>query len=311
MRTLKLSALLAIIIGFMISGCTKVDTEPVNQQDADTSTMENLSYDEDLFLRATDDILEDIGEFLTNEADQQKGVKKLPCGSTLDSTIYVNDTMYYYLTFDGLNCDLTLYRHGNAIVRTDMSAIWPQENATVHVELIDFKVTKVSTGRWLIFDGYHDYTNVSGGRLIHLGSGLDSIEHHIDGAVQITFMDNSTKYWEVARAKLFTGTYPDLILETWGYGTEGEYEDLVVWGVDRKGNDFYTQITLPVESRRECEWKPSAGILIHTIPAIDLIITITYGFDANNNPIEPGECAEKFKLEWQTSNSGGYIYLWL
>lgn len=311
MKTLKFSILALLIIGFMISGCKKDESEQLlnDQQQTDTTSMEELSYDEDLFVRASDDILEDIGKFLTAEKDRE--TQQLPCGSTLDSTIYVNDTMYYYLDFDGLNCNHTLYRRGKAIVRTDMSAIWPQANATVHVELTNFKVTRLATGRWLIFDGFHDNTNISGGRLIHLGNGLDSIEHHIDGAVNVTFMDNTTKTWQVARAKLFTGTYPALNLETWGYGVDGEYDDLVVWGVNRLGNNFYTQITLPIERRSACQWKPSAGIKIHTLPASSLILTLTFGFDENNIPIQPGDCAEKFKLEWQTPNSGGYVYLWL
>ncbi len=310
MKTLKLSILAIVITGLMISGCKKDETDTIDpEQQNDTTLMTDLSYDEDLFVRASDDVLEDIGKFLTSEKDRE--VLDLPCGSTLDSTIYVNDTMYYYLSFNGLNCNQTLYRNGNAIVRTDMSAIWPQASATVHVELINFKVTRLATGRWIILDGFHDYTNVSGGRLIHLGNGLDSIEHHTDGAVNVTFMNNTTKNWQVARAKLFTGTYPELNLETWGYGTEGEYDDLVVWGENRQGNDFYTQITLPIERRSECQWKPSAGIKVHTLPAKSLILTLTFGFDGNNNPIDPGECAEKFKLEWQTPNSGGYIYLWL
>ena len=309
MKNLKLTALFLLFFALVISGCKKDETEPIPEKETDTSEMEKLSYDEDFFMRATDDVLEDVGNFLSSET--QRDMQDLPCGSVLDSTIYQNDTMYFYLTFDGLNCNQTLYRHGNAVVRTDMSAIWPQANAVVHVQLINFKVTRISDSKWMIFDGYHDYTNVSGGMLIHLGNGLESIEHHIDGDVEVTFMDNTTKTWQVARAKLFTGTFPDLNLETWGYGSYGEYNDLVVWGVDRAGNQFYTQITLPVERRKDCFWKPSAGIKVYNLPDINTTLTLTYGFDENNNPIQPGDCGKKFKLEWQTINSGGFIFLWL
>lgn len=310
MKSLKISLISLLALAFVLGGCKKKDDENIEPAPQnDTTGMVKSINDEDLYTSSTDDILEDVGKFL-NE-DNLKGTQDLPCNTVLDSTIIQNDTMIFYLTFNGLNCNNTMYRDGQLVVRTDMSAIWPQEGAVIHVHWIDFKVTRVSNGHWVIIDGYHDYTNVSGGYLIHLGNGLDTIIHHVDGTVNLTFMNNSTRNWNVAREKVFTGSAGEFVRHVSGYGTADGYDNLVVWGVNRQGNAFYTQVTLPIERRQECLWQASAGVSIHQIPSLNQTFTITYGFDANNNPIQPGECAEKFRLDWELNNTGGYIYLWL
>ena len=120
-------------------------------------------------------------------------------------------------------------------------------------------------------------------------------------------MDES-HVWNFARGKVFTCVEGELERAMSGLGSADGYEALMVWGTNRFGNDFYTQVIETVKRKQVCEWDPYAGVKIHHFPALERTSTITYGFNDDNEPIEEGDCPTKYLLEWETPNSSGFIY---
>ena len=287
------------------SGCKKDN----NEDNTDTNSMQQLTKDEVAVDAATGDVLNDANKILSGASS--KSLESFPCNVTVDSSSIVGDTITYAVTFNGLNCAGTFIREGNAVIKKNVNTHWKDMGATVKVTYVNLKITKVSSGKYLIFNGTKTFENVSGGLLIQLGSGVTSITHKISGAVQATFEDNTTRTWNIARQRIFTGTAGQYVITENGFGAADGYDNLVVWGTNRHGEIFYSQITQSVEFRQSCGWDPVSGIVIHQIPADNKKATVTYGFDDNNQAVTGTDCPTRYKVDWEKGTHSGTIYLQL
>jgi hypothetical protein len=241
-----------------------------------------------------------------------KSTDQLPCNATIDSTEVLNDTITIYITYNGKNCNNTRYRTGKVEIKKHVGMHWFQQGATVIIKHINFTITKISSQKSITINGVKTHKNVSGGVIWQLGNGTDAIVHRTWGHVNVTFDDGTTKSWNVARQKTYTGTPPNnLVLTIDGFGTAGGLDNLVVWGINRQGENFYTQIIQPVVHRQVCDWDPCTGIKKHAIPADNKSATLTFGYDSNNQPITGADCPSKYKVDWQKNNNSGTVYLWL
>ena len=253
-----------------------------------------------------DESMNDLNNFLYSGG--LKSTDSLPCNAVLDSTTTINDTITKYLTFNGLNCNQTRIRTGKVIIKKLVGMPWIVPGAFVIIRHIDFTVTKVSNGKSITFNSVKYHQNVSGGII---GNGTEPVVHRAWGNMDVTFDNGDTRSWSVARQKTYTGTIPNLIMTTDGFGTEAGFTNLVVWGINRNNENFYTQILQSVVHRQACDWKPCSGIKKHSIPADSKSATLTFGYDSNNQPVTGNDCPVKYKLDWQKNNHSGTVYLWL
>jgi hypothetical protein len=305
-KLLKFSLILIVLISLTLAGCQKEkdkDTSP------DSSTLQQLSQDDNYVEIVSDDAMNDVNSLLSG--GQFKSTNFWPCNATIDSTEVVNDTITFYITYDGLNCSGTLDRNGKIEVKKKVGTHWHDEGATVIVTYIDFHITRVSNGKSITVNGTKTFQNVTGGFIWQLGNLYNSIVFKTWGTMNVTFDDNTTRIWNVARQRTFTGTPGHLVMTVDGFGTQGNYNNLVVWGINRNGENFYTQITTSVVFRQICSWNPCSGIKIHEIPANDKKATITYGYNSNNEPVVGDECPTKYRLDWEKGTHSGTVYLWL
>ena len=302
---IRLTALLIAVIGLSFSGCKK---DKNNNDATDTSSMQQLANDENQVQNASDEAMNDVDILLSGTS--LKSTEILPCNATLDSTRTVGDTITLYVTYNGYNCNHTRIRTGHVEIRKLVGTPWSQAGATVLVKHINFTITRVSNGKTITLNGTKIHQNVSGGFISELGNGtVTSIVHKTTGYETVTFSDNTTRTWNIARKKTFTGTPTLLVLTLEGFGSAVNYNNLVVWGTDRKGENFYTRITQPVVLRQHCDWDPCIGVKIHEIPSDSKSATITFGYNNNNQPITGDECPTKFRVDWQKNNHSGTIYL--
>jgi hypothetical protein len=303
----RLTFLALAIAGLSLTGCKKDKNS--DQTDASAS-LQQLSKDEQNVEAAGDETMNDVNTVLSN--GNLKSTSQLPCNATIDSTAVVNDTITIYITYDGLNCNGTRFRTGKVEIKKHVGMHWYQQGASVMVKHINFTITKVVNGKSVTLNGVKVHTNVSGGVVWQLGNGYNAIVHRTEGAMSVTFDDGTTKTWNVARQKTFTGTPPgNIVLTTDGFGSADGYSNLVVWGVNRQGENFYTQILTPVVHRQVCGWDPCSGVKKHAIPGDSKSATLTFGFDSNNQPITGDDCPAKYKVDWQKNNNSGTVYLWL
>ena len=180
------------------------------------------------------------------------------------------------------------------------------------MKLINFTITKVSNNKTIIINGVKTHQNVTGHLIGQLGTnGITSIVHKTWGTETVTFSDNTTRSWQVARQRTFTGSLGQLVITLDGFGTALDYTNLVMWGLNRQNENFYTQITQSVVLRQSCDWDPVSGIKVHQIPSDSKSATITFGYDSNNQPVTGTDCPTKYKVDWQKNNNSGTVYLWL
>ncbi|MCX6303430.1 MAG: hypothetical protein NT040_00540 [Bacteroidetes bacterium] len=304
----RLAFLALAIAGLSLAGCKK-DKNP--DLSADSSSLQQLSGDEISMESALDESMNDVNNFLSGEG--LKSTSFIPCNATVDSTATINDSITYYITYNGLNCSQTRFRTGKVEVQMQVGTQWIQQGATVIIRHINFTITKVSNQKTITLNGVKVHKNVSGGLIPQLGTGgITQVVHRTWGHVNVTFSDTTTRIWNIARQKTYSGHPPDsLVLTTDGFGISEGLGSLVVWGINRKGENFYTQIIQPVVHRQVCDWDPCAGVKKHSIPADSKSATLTFGYDGNNQLITGDECPVKYKVDWQKNNHSGTVYLLL
>jgi len=302
----RFAILLIAVIGITLSGCKKEK----DNQPSDPTSLQQLSTDQQAMEVAEEESMNDVNMYLSG--GNLKSTAWFPCNATIDSTAVINDTIIVYITYNGLNCRENLFRTGQVEIRKPVGIRWYQAGAAVRVKHINFMVTRVRTQKSVTINGERVYQNVSGGVIWQLGNDLSAVVHKVWGWVNVSFEDGTSKSWNVARQKTFTGTPPEaLILTNDGFGSADGYDNLVIWGVNRQGENFYTQILQPVVFRQVCEWDPCSGVKKHSIPSASKSATLTFGYNSNNEPISGDDCPTKYRVDWQHNNNSGTIYLWL
>ena len=306
-KFLKIGLILISAAGLSLTGCQK---EKQKDNSSDSSSLQQLSQDDNFAENVNDEAMNDVNALLSGGGNL-KSTNFWPCNATIDSTAVVNDTITFYITYDGYSCNGKLLRTGKIEIKKKVGTKWHDAGATVIVTYINLQITRVSNGKSITINGTRTFQNVTGGVLWQLGNQYTSIVHKIWGTMVVTFDNDSTRTWNIARQQTFTGTMGQLLMTVDGFGTEGNFNNLVVWGINRNGENFYTQINQPVVFRETCSWNPVSGIKIHQIPSKDKKATITFGYNSNNEPVVGDECPTKYRLDWEKGTHSGTVYLWL
>ena len=206
------------------------------------------------------------------------------------------------ITYNGATtCHSNYSRTGTVVVTMPAGVQWKNQGATITVAYQNLKVTRTSDNKSITINGSHSITNASGGLLYNLlfsGPG-QSITHIINGALTITFDDNTQRDWQTSTRREFTynGGY---ILTITGNNSINNTEGIAEWGVNRFGHDFMTSITQPLVIRQDCDFRLTSGEVKHEGFGT---ATATFGLDASGNPTScPGSGHYYLKLSWTGSN---------
>jgi|APDOM4702015159_1054818.scaffolds.fasta_scaffold31920_1 hypothetical protein len=302
----QLAMILLATLALTFASCKKDD---LDKGKADPASMEQLSADENNVESIMNDAESDITSVMSNNSGNFKSTAWLPCNATLDSLAVANDTVTLYITYNGLNCNGTRNRTGKIEIKKKVGTHWEQAGATVIYKYINFTVTRVATNKSVTLNGTKTFVNVNGGHRWQVGTTLTSYVEKASGSMQASFDNGTSRTWNVARQLTYTGTQGQIVLTIDGFGSTSEYQNLVVWGNNRQGEEFFTQITQPVMHRQVCDWNPVSGIKIHQIPSDNKSATITFGYDSNNQPIVGDECPTRYRVDWQRNNRSGTSYL--
>ncbi len=304
----KLGLFMVATLALALTGCQKDPVDPIPDDNGSTS-VQQISQDDNQLQKIDDDINLDIEIMMTGGG--LKSTTWLPCNATIDSANVVNDTITYYITYHGLNCPETVYRTGQVEVKKHVGTHWYDPGATVMVKIINLQITRVATQKTVVINGVKTHQNVTGGLLVQLGYGINTIVHRTHGFMTVNFDDGSNRTWNIARRIVYTGTLGDFVIGVDGFGQAGEYAGLVTWGVGRNGDQFYISVPQPVHYVQACNFNPVNGIQTIEIPSKNKGATLTFGFDNNNQPVVPPACPTKYKLDWHHGANSGTIYLWL
>jgi len=304
---IKFFIILFAVIGFIFTSCKKDKT---NEEVTDTTSLQQLSKDETDIQSASDEGMNDANDVMAHGST--KSLNWLPCHATVDSASIVDDTITYTITYNGLNCIGNRSRTGTIKVKRNINTPWYQAGCKVYAQFINFKITKVS-GKSITINGTKLFENVSGGLVLNLGNGSTStVIHKVSGVILATFDDTSTRTWHISRQRTFTGIFPNqVVMTTDGFGTESTYSNLEAWGINRHGELFYSQINQSVVHKQTCNWDPVSGKIIHQIPGNSKSVTITFGYDDNNQLVSFSGtiCPTRCKLDWLKNSHTGTLYI--
>jgi hypothetical protein len=303
MKTLKL-VFAGFILFALVAGCNKT---PEPEPEPDTTQAQQLSADETLYTEAVDEITRDATRMAFGPG--LKSSLEMPCGATFDSVVVTTDSIKHYISVNGNNCKGTRHREGRMIIHRRKASPWIKPGTTIVTEVIDYQITNLNNNKKLTLNGKSLMTNVSGGNLALLGTVYEQVIHRHEGRFEVAFADGSRRIWQHARQIVHTLQNGNLLITVEGYGSVDGYTQLISWGVQRNGKQFYCQTLSPLVISAECGDNPVAGQLKQTIVPEGMISTITYGFDNNNQPAAAGTCPIRYKLEWQHKNKSGVIYL--
>jgi hypothetical protein len=298
----NLAIILASAIALTFTSCAKDD---LSMGTADPAPLEQLSTDENNVENVMKDVESDITSFISNNSTGFKSSAWAPCNATIDSLAKANDSITYYITYNGLTCDGKRNRTGKIEIKKKAGTHWEIAGATLIYKYVDFTVTRVNTGKSIKLNGTKTFVNVNGGHRWQVGNTLTSYVERISGKMQASFDNGSSRTWNVARQLTYTGKAGQYILSIDGFGSTSEYQNLVVWGTNRQGEEFFTQITQSVVCKQTCGWDPVSGMKIHQIPSGDKSATITFGYNTNNEPIVGDECPTRYRVDWQRNNKSG------
>jgi len=308
MKTKNLIHLAMILVAAAALALTSCKKENINDGTANPASMEQLSADENNVENIMNDAENDVSSVMSNNGNY-KSTEFLPCNATLDSLAVVNDTVTMYITYNGLNCNGTRNRTGKIEIKKKVGTHWEQAGATIIYKYINFTVTRVATGKSVTLNGTKTFVNVNGGHRWQVGTLITSYVQRASGSMTASFDNGTSRTWNVARQLTYTGTPGQFVLTVDGFGSAGEFENLVVWGTNRQGEEFFTQITQSVVHKQACDWNPVSGIKIHQIPADSKSATITFGFDSNNQPVVGDDCPTRYRIDWQKNNQSGTMFM--
>lgn len=313
MKTKNLIHLAVILVSAIALTFTSCKKDDLDQGFADPTSLKQLAADENDIESIMNDAEGDITSVMTNMGNGLKAGGWKPCATTIDSSTSTKDSITIYITYNGKDCNNRQYRKGKIEIRMKLGNRWGAVGSAVVFKYSNFEVKRMSKmgkdSTIIILNGTKTFVNVSGGTRWIVGTLIDSYIERVSGTMQATFENGTTRTWNVARQLTWTGTPGNFNMTIDGFGSAGDYQNLVVWGTNRQGEEFFTQITQSVVCKQACEWNPVSGIKIHQIPSGNKSATVTFGFNSNNEPVTGDNCPTHYRIDWQKDNKTGTSYL--
>lgn len=303
MKTTFLKTPLILIVAGMLFTACKKEKEKTEVESTDQAT---ASSDEAKVSENTDEAADDVINMFSSSSlnGARIGLTNV-CGATVDSSnLSANKTIT--LTFDGTTpcVNNTRTRSGTISAQLTTGTKWSDNDAVLTITFTNYKVTRISDGKSVTFNGSKTITNVDGGLISQIPGTVSSVTHRIQGTnLSITFDDGSQRTWSTDRTRVFTKPGSDYIATISGNGSVSTYSNLAFWGTNRFGGAFYTEISTPVKvSSCSAQGRalPIEGVKIHHGALRD--ITVTFG--VNSSGSADGTCsAYGYKINW-TNNRG-------
>jgi hypothetical protein len=243
----------------------------------------------------------------TDGGNQDTAKNTLVCNAvvTFDTT---DNPHTITITYNGKTSDSLRIRTGSIVISWQAGSRWTTAGDVVTVQFQNLKILRILDNKAITFNGTHTYTNVTGGSLMSLyTNNATPITHTITSSnMSITFDDGSQRTWSFARQRTFSYNNGPMIQET-GFHTSGSLTNISEWGTNRFGNSFTAQITTPLTAQ-DCNnsFQITSGVYVLTNNSG--VFTLTFGLDANGNPISGCSLTNVYYLELVWAGASGKSY---
>ncbi len=319
MKTLLSSLLLiaACIFLLTISSCRRKDDDDVTPT-TDSATLQetNTSSDESTVSAETDDATSAVDDYLNSNTTTllRQGASTTQtagfwnCGGNVAVDASLAAQRQYTLTYTNSVCNGRT-RNGKIIFKLTRDTNWTNPGAILRITYDNFTVSRQVNGatRTIVINGYHDITNVNGGRIIQ-ATATRTILHKVRGNMLVGLNGGGYRSWIVARKRSYTSGNNGLTVKIEGDTAIGTKTKIDVIGANRYDNQFISMIEVPIVSNAQCGfWKPVQGKKIHEINLRNIIVT--FGLDASGNAVTGTNCATHYRIKAGTTNSLAYDVL--
>ena len=304
MKTLTPSILIVTVMAvllFLTAGCNKI----TDDGSGESASIQQLTVDEMTVDGADDDLSDDLNTFF--DEGGYRSALMLPCNVT-DSVSVEGDTIEHTLKYHGANCQGTRNRTGVVVLKMQDGQRWNVAGAQVVATMKNFTVARASNNKPVILNGTITYVNLVGGRVKDVGLTVGQVILQGRGTFSVTFDDQSTHMWQMARQRVFTGSPGNRIITTTGLGSDGAFDFLVFWGYSRAGTKFHSKIIDAITHKEACNKLPGTGTKTLHLPGANNN-TVTYGYNSMNQPVTGSECPSKAKLEWEATGYSGTVFI--
>ena len=312
MKSIAVVALTALLV----TGCKKKDDEvtpDTTPSTEETTKQQTNANDQANVDQQMNESMDDANKVLSDNSNTRKD---LPCNVTIDSSALMTQGLIK-LTYGGPNCDGTKTRTGEISLQLPFDKSinkpvrWSAKGAYVQLTYKNFKVTRIADGKSLTFNGQVTATNVTGGGVFDVLVLKQTVTHNFRGGLTLTFDDNTTREWAVARSRSYKPSLTVLVVEDAG-DTVINGKTISYWGKNRANEEFSISIDQPVATEiitaTVCRlYKPYQGVVTINTTATSAAVktaTITYGVDATGTQVLGNACPFGYRLNW-TDPTGG------
>ena len=294
----------------ILVGCGKL-------RDLLDSQIEKHNSDSNTYKAELDQVDNDINEALADiegfgKTEFSTEIFSSPlCGVTIDCTQIAQHILYF--NFDGITPCFSPSRTRAGQIKVELVSgnQWGDANAVLEETFVDFKVTRLSNGRSIEFDGVKTLKNLNGHDWWQFILGnVDFAYESRANSMDVTFDNNQSAVWNHARTVTWSynpaGSDPNVPYAYLGFSASGDTtlngtSGVDSWGVNRFGSDFVTYYNQPLESNTYCGlWRFNSGQLVHEVDGDEYSLTL--GVDQNGNPAST-TCAYGFEVSWEVGNN--------
>jgi hypothetical protein len=300
--------LLAIAFSFclLLNACKKDKLD----RDVNETEFTQQSDDQAKFTSDVDGIADDLNGVLeTSNALLGRNTNVTAvCNATVvvDS---ISNPRTITITYNGPDCSGLRTRTGTVVASMPSNVKWKDAGAVLTVTITNLKITRVSDGKYITINGTHNITNVTGGRLRDLPSGITIIHTISSNNMNVKFdTSNLQRNWSVAKKRTFTYVAGSVNISTRGNATIAGNSNVAEWGTNRFGTAFVTSIQEPLVVKQDCNFRLTSGKVNHEL--LGRSLTATFGLDAQGNPTGcPGANPYYMKLVWTAANGQSYTVI--
>lgn len=286
-KLIQISLIAIIAAGLTFVSCKKSTTTPTES----TADQQQMAADEHTHSVEIQNSL--------NEANDAMGTTAFGKTGTIYGATVIIDSSLKKITinYNGNNKDNSRLRTGQIVVQLTSGTKWKDAGANVSITYTAFKITNNSNLKSITFDGVVNVTNQSGGRVfidpnvVHIATSTD---------FKATFDDATQRTWNLSRKRTFTNVAGELSVKEEGNGSAGGNSNLISWGQNRKGDNFYTQISTPIIYNTmfssTCPNNFMQGEKVHILPGSKL--TVNFGLDASGTAVSGSNCPTSYLVKW-------------
>ena len=311
-NTLKFTSIAILVLLLFFTSCKKDKVVDTSVEVDESASFSLQSADVNTTNNCSDMSFEDAENVLSQSS--LSGAKTASftgiCGATID-TSFIKSDKKIIITYNGNTCDGLSNRTGTVTIQLTIGNKWKDLGSVLIMTYAKFRVTNLSTNKYLTLNGEYELTNETGGIIANIGISPNPttiIRTVKANNIAVTFDNAAVRIWSISRQKTWTGSSGKVTsLSIDGNEDLANVTKTEAWGTNRLGHYFTTVMNIPLVLNSTCGWfSPISGKKTHTFS--NRVSTITFGTDVSGNVI-PNGCPNHYIVNWNSPKGNAKYYI--